>query len=119
VGPVPQEYPDDELKKSLVQAKLPVNIGFHDLRRYQASQWNYHDGLSVRELQVLLGYADVQTTMRYLASNGLGRACSGGSESQCRRAQNSWTRQDHSRTVAGQEFIVRVLQKELKTRNEM
>ncbi len=46
------------------RAGIP-KIGFHDLRRYRATQWHKY-GLEVRVISELLGHADVQTTMRYL-----------------------------------------------------
>ena len=38
--------------------------GFHDLRRYRATQW--HRDLDVREISYLLGHSSIDTTRRYL-----------------------------------------------------
>jgi integrase len=42
-------------------------VGFHDLRRYRATQW-LRLGVDVRTVKDLLGHADIQTTMRYALS---------------------------------------------------
>ncbi len=39
-------------------------VGFHDLRRYRATQW-VRQGVDLKTVQELLGHADIQTTMRY------------------------------------------------------
>ena len=45
------------------KARLPW-VGFHDLRRYRATQW-VRQGVDLKTVQELLGHADIQTTMRY------------------------------------------------------
>ena len=45
------------------KANLPW-VGFHDLRRYRATQW-VRQGVDLRTVQELLGHADIVTTMRY------------------------------------------------------
>lgn len=39
-------------------------VGFHDLRRFRATQW-VRMGVDLRTVKELLGHADIQTTMRY------------------------------------------------------
>lgn len=39
-------------------------VGFHDLRRFRATQW-VKQGVDVRTVKELLGHRDIQTTMRY------------------------------------------------------
>ncbi len=39
-------------------------VGFHDLRRFRASQW-VRQVVDVRTVKELLGHRDIQTTMRY------------------------------------------------------
>ena len=40
-------------------------MGFHDLRRFRATQWN-RLGVDLKTIQELLGHADIRTTMRYV-----------------------------------------------------
>ena len=40
-------------------------VGFHDLRRFRATQWN-RLGVDLKTIQELLGHADIRTTMRYV-----------------------------------------------------
>ena len=40
-------------------------VGFHDLRHFRATQWVRH-GVAIPKVQILLGHADIQTTMRYI-----------------------------------------------------
>ena len=42
-------------------------VGFHDLRRYRATQW-LRLGVDVRAVKDLLGHLDIQTTMCYALS---------------------------------------------------
>lgn len=39
-------------------------VGFHDLRRFRATQWVMR-GVDLRTVKELLGHADIKTTMRY------------------------------------------------------
>jgi site-specific recombinase XerD len=39
-------------------------VGLHDLRHFRATQWVVR-GVDLRTVKELLGYADIQTTMRY------------------------------------------------------
>jgi integrase len=41
------------------------NVGWHDLRRYRASQWIKH-GLDIQEVAMLLGHGNIATTQIYL-----------------------------------------------------
>ncbi len=40
-------------------------VGFHDLRRFRATQWN-RLGVDLKTIQELLGHAYIRTTMRYV-----------------------------------------------------
>ena len=40
-------------------------VGFHDLRRFRATQW-VRMGIDIRTVQQMLGHADIQTTLRYV-----------------------------------------------------
>ena len=40
-------------------------VGFHDLRRYRATQWIMR-GVDIRSVQWLLGHSHIQTTERYV-----------------------------------------------------
>lgn len=77
----PLKSPDDPFAKAVAKAGLPSDTGFHDLRRYRASEWHYRQGHSVREVQYLLGHSDIAVTERYL---GIDR----GLADRVRRAQN-------------------------------
>ena len=39
-------------------------VGFHDLRRFRATQW-VRSGVDIRTVKELLGHADIKTTLRY------------------------------------------------------
>ncbi len=83
-GRTPLRCPDRSFTKSVTAAGLERKIGFHDLRRYRAGEWHYRQGLSVREVQYLLGHSDIKVTERYL---GIDR----GLAERVRRLQNSQT----------------------------
>ena len=59
-------YPEKPFKSGCEAAGLDW-VGFHDLRRYRATQW-LRLGVDVRTVKDLLGHADIQTTMRYALS---------------------------------------------------
>ncbi len=58
------KWPRKGFDSAVLRLGIP-KIGFHDLRRFRATQWHKY-GLEVRVISELLGHADVQTTMRYL-----------------------------------------------------
>jgi len=55
--------PEKAFKRGAKKAGLDW-VGFHDLRRFRATQW-LRLGVDVRTVKELLGHQDVKTTMRY------------------------------------------------------
>ncbi len=55
--------PEKAFKSGCKAANLEW-VGFHDLRRYRATQW-MRQGVDARTTQGLLGHADLKTTQRY------------------------------------------------------
>ena len=58
--------PEKPFKRGCKAADLEW-VGFHEPRRYRATQW-LRLGVDVRTVKHLLGHADIQTTMRYALS---------------------------------------------------
>ncbi len=59
----PWVNPEKAFQAGRKAAKLDW-VGFHDLRRFRATQW-MRNGVDARTTQGLLGHADLKTTMRY------------------------------------------------------
>lgn len=55
--------PEKAFRRGAVNAGLAW-VGFHDLRRFRATQWIRH-GVDLRTVKELLGHRDIKTTMRY------------------------------------------------------
>jgi len=56
--------PEKAFERGREKAELEW-VGFHDLRRFRATQWG-RLGVDLKTIQELLGHADIQTTMRYV-----------------------------------------------------
>ena len=56
--------PRGPFEKARKLAKLNW-VGFHDLRRFRATQW-VMQGVDLVAVKTLLGHKDIQTTMRYI-----------------------------------------------------
>ena len=55
--------PEKAFKDAVTEAGFGW-VGFHDLRRFRATQW-VRQAIDVRTVKELLGHADIQTTIRY------------------------------------------------------
>ena len=55
--------PDKAFRRGRRKSNLDW-VGFHDLRRFRATQWVIQ-GVDLRTVKELLGHADIKTTMRY------------------------------------------------------
>ena len=55
--------PDKAFRRGRQKSNLEW-VGFHDLRRFRATQWVIQ-GVDLRTVKELLGHADIKTTMRY------------------------------------------------------
>ena len=63
----PSTLYSNDLRNLEVELKAAAGldwVGFHDLRRFRASQW-VRQVVDVRTVKELLGHRDIQTTMRY------------------------------------------------------
>ena len=59
----PWVSPEKAFKKGCEKAGLKW-VGFHDLRRFRATQW-VRSGIDVRTVKELLGHTDIKTTLKY------------------------------------------------------